>query len=77
MVIIVLVYIFVIRAQNNNNNNNNNGGNKPAKREIEALARNVASKVLRAAAPNNVIALEGRAPIDEAFAEKMRRIINT
>ncbi|KAG6016932.1 hypothetical protein E4U54_000093 [Claviceps lovelessii] len=77
VVIIVLVYIFVIRAQNNNNNNNNNGGNKPAKREIEALARNVASKVLRAAAPNNVIALEGRAPIDEAFAEKMRRIINT
>ncbi|KAG5974065.1 hypothetical protein E4U55_000126 [Claviceps digitariae] len=75
IVIVVLIYIFVIRGQNNGNNNN--GGPKPAKREIEALTRSVASRLLHAAAPNNAKSLEGRAPIDEALVEKMRHIANS
>ncbi|KAG5928828.1 hypothetical protein E4U42_007941 [Claviceps africana] len=79
IVIAVLVYIFVIRGQNNNNNNNNNnnGGNKPGKRAIEDLTRRVSSSFLRAAAADNANPLEGRAPIDRAAAEMLRRIANT
>ncbi|KAG6000577.1 hypothetical protein E4U21_005333 [Claviceps maximensis] len=75
VVIIVLIYIFVIRAQNNSSSSSN-GGNKPAKREIEALSRSITSKLLRAAAPNNVNPLEGRAPHSQGLAELMRRTAN-
>ncbi|KAG5967898.1 hypothetical protein E4U57_007977 [Claviceps arundinis] len=71
VVIVVLIYVFVIRGQNNNNN----GGNKPAKREIEALARRVASSFMSAA--DGVNALEGRAPIDQALAGQMHTIART
>ncbi|KAG6107030.1 hypothetical protein E4U13_007131 [Claviceps humidiphila] len=71
VVIVVLIYVFVIRGQNNNNN----GGNKPAKREIEALARRVASNFMSAA--DGVNALEGRAPIDQALAGQMHTISRT
>ncbi|KAG6164471.1 hypothetical protein E4U11_001161 [Claviceps purpurea] len=71
VVIVVLIYVFVIRGQNNNNN----GGNKPAKREIEALARRVASGFVSAADGANT--LEGRAPIDQALAEQMHSIART
>lgn len=71
VVIIVLIYIFVIRGQNNNNG----GGSKNAKRGIEALNSGVSS-FLSVAAPD-ANPLEGRAPIDQALAEQMRRIANT
>ncbi|KAG5974856.1 hypothetical protein E4U56_004129 [Claviceps arundinis] len=71
VVIVVLIYVFVIRGQNNNNN----GGNKPAKREIEALARRVASSFMSGA--DGVNALEGRAPIDQALAGQMHTIART
>ncbi|KAG5935201.1 hypothetical protein E4U53_000490 [Claviceps sorghi] len=74
VVIVVLIYIFVIRGQNNATNNN--GGGKPAKRAIEDLTRSVSSRLSRAAAPGNANPLEGRAPIDQAPAEMVRRIAN-